>query len=72
MVTVVGVVGAVVGAIMVLMFAFSDAFGLNTSLARWVVLGVLVVAIVWYWIANPIRSPAGSTSAMPSRRFPPE
>lgn len=39
-------IGAVVGGVMVLMFAFSDAFGRNTPMARRVVLGVPVVSIV--------------------------
>ena len=44
MVSILGLVGGILGGAMVLMFAVSSAFGLNTPLAREVVLGVLAVS----------------------------
>jgi amino acid transporter len=72
MVTVVGVIGAVVGAVMVLMFAFSDAFGLNTPLAREVVLGVFLVAVVWYWLAKMYQKSRGIDVSYAFKEIPPE
>jgi amino acid transporter len=72
MVTVVGVIGAIVGAVMVLMFAFSDAFGLNTPLAREVVIGVLVVAIIWYWVAKSYQKSQGIDVSYAFKEIPPE
>jgi len=72
MVTVVGVIGAAVGAIMVLMFAFSDAFGLNTPMARWVVLGVLIVAVLWYWVAKSYQKSRGIDVSYAFKEIPPE
>ncbi len=71
-VTVLGAIGAIVGAVMVAMFMFSDAFGLNTTLAREVVLGVLVVSLVWYFIAKMVQSSRGIDVTYAFKEIPPE
>ncbi|HVM84843.1 MAG TPA: APC family permease [Candidatus Binatia bacterium] len=72
MITVVGLLGAVVGGIMVLMFIFSDKFGLNTDLAHYVVIGVLVVAVVWYFAAKAYQSSRGIDVSFAFKEIPPE
>ena len=72
MVTVVGIVGAVVGGIMVAMFIFYDGLGLNTELAHRVVIGVLVVAVVWYWLAKLIQKSRGIDVTYAFKEIPPE
>ena len=52
LVTIFGLIGAIVGAIMVLMFMFSSALGLTSVLAYQVVFGVLAVSIIWYFLAK--------------------
>ena len=47
MVTVFGLIGALVGGVMVLMFMFYSALGLTSVLAYQVVFGVLAVSIIW-------------------------
>ena len=71
-VTVIGGVGAVVGAIMVLMFIFYDAFGLTSVLARNVVIGVLIVSIVWYWLAKFMQKSRGIDVGFAFKEIPPE
>ena len=71
-VTVIGGVSAVVGAIMVLMFIFYDAFGLTSVLARNVVIGVLIVSIVWYWLAKFMQKSRGIDVGFAFKEIPPE
>ena len=71
-VTVIGGVGAVVGAIMVLMFIFYDAFGLTSALARNVVIGVLIVSIVWYWLVKFMQKSRGIDVGFAFKEIPPE
>ena len=71
-VTVLGTVGAIVGGVMVLMFIFSDAFGLNTPLAREVVLGVLVVSLIWYLLAKMVQKSRGIDVTYAFKEIPPE
>ncbi|MGA8262569.1 MAG: amino acid permease [Arenicellales bacterium] len=72
MVTVVGLIGAVVGGVMVLMFIFYDAFGMTTALAREVVVGVLVVSIIWYILAKMIQKARGIDVSYAFKEIPPE
>ena len=71
-VTVIGGIGAVVGAIMVLMFIFYDAFGLTSDLAREVVIGVLVVSVIWYILAKVIQKSRGIDVGFAFKEIPPE
>jgi APA family basic amino acid/polyamine antiporter len=72
MVTVLGVIGAIVGAVMVLMFIFSSAFGLNSPLAQEVVIGVLVVSLIWYILAKMIQKSRGIDVTYAFKEIPPE
>src|SRR5689334_14295138 len=59
LVTIFGLIGAVVGAVMVLMFMFYSALGLTSILAYQVVFGVLAVSIIWYFLAKMIQRSRG-------------
>jgi amino acid transporter len=71
-VSVLGVVGGVLGGAMVLMFVFSSAFGLNSQLAREVVLGVLAVSILWYIAMKQVQRSRGIDVAFAFKEIPPE
>ncbi len=71
-VTILGLLGGLAGAAMVAMFAFSNAFGLDTPLAREVVLGVLIVAALWYVICKQIQKAHGIDVTYAFREIPPE
>lgn len=71
-VTILGILGGVLGAGMVFMFAFSDAFGLNTPLAREVVIGVLIIAAVWYLVGKQVQKARGIDVTYAFREIPPE
>jgi basic amino acid/polyamine antiporter, APA family len=72
LVVIFGVLGGVLGGAMVLMFAFSSAFGLNTPLAREVVVGVLVVSILWYLGTKMVQRSRGIDVAFAFKEIPPE
>jgi APA family basic amino acid/polyamine antiporter len=72
LVTVLGLIGAIVGGIMVLMFIFYDTYGLTTALARQVVIGVLVVSIAWYLVAKAVQKSRGIDVSYAFKEIPPE
>jgi basic amino acid/polyamine antiporter, APA family len=72
MVTVFGLVGALVGGIMVLMFMFYSALGLTSVLAYQVVFGVLAVSIIWYFLAKMIQRSHGINVDYAFKEIPPE
>jgi basic amino acid/polyamine antiporter, APA family len=72
LVTILGLIGAVVGGAMVLMFIFSSVFGLNSDLAHEVVIGVLVVSIVWYVATWQVQKLRGIDIGYAFKEIPPE
>ncbi len=72
MVTVLGAIGAVVGGGMVLLFILYGGLGLNTDLAREVVGGVLLVSIVWYFLAKMVQKSRGIDVSYAFKEIPPE
>ena len=72
MVTVFGLIGAIVGAVLVLMFMFSSALGLTSLLAYQVVFGVLAVSIVWYFLARMVQRSHGINVDYAFKEIPPE
>ncbi len=71
-VTVLGLIGAIVGGVMVLMFIFKDVYGLNSDLAHEVVIGVLVVSIVWYILTKLVQKSRGIDVSYAFKEIPPE
>jgi APA family basic amino acid/polyamine antiporter len=72
MVTVFGLIGALVGGVMVLMFMFYSALGLTSVLAYQVVFGVLAVSIIWYFLAKMIQRSRGINVDFAFKEIPPE
>jgi len=72
LVTIFGLIGAIVGGVMVLMFMFYSALGLTSVLAYQVVFGVLAVSIVWYFLAKMIQSSRGINVDYAFKEIPPE
>jgi APA family basic amino acid/polyamine antiporter len=72
MVTIFGLIGAIVGGIMVLMFMFSSALGLTSVLAYQVVFGVLAVSIIWYFLARMVQRSHGINVDYAFKEIPPE
>jgi APA family basic amino acid/polyamine antiporter len=71
-VTVLGVIGFVVGGIMVLMFMLYPALGLTSQLAYTVVFGVLIVSGVWYILAKAAQRRRGINVEYAFKEIPPE
>ncbi len=72
MVTIFGLVGALVGGVMVLMFMFYSALGLTSVLAYQVVFGVLAVSIIWYFLAKMLQRSHGINVDFAFKEIPPE
>jgi basic amino acid/polyamine antiporter, APA family len=72
MVTVFGLIGALVGGVMVLMFMFYSALGLTSVLAYQVVFGILAVSIIWYFLAKMIQRSRGINVDYAFKEIPPE
>jgi basic amino acid/polyamine antiporter, APA family len=72
LVTVLGIIGAVVGTVMVLMFMFYGALGLTSALAYEVVFGVLVVSILWYIATKFVQRSRGINVEYAFKEIPPE
>lgn len=71
-VTILGVLGGLLGAGIIAMFVFNSAFGLNTPLARDVVVGVLIVSAVWYVVAKQVQKARGIDVTYAFKEIPPE
>jgi amino acid transporter len=71
-VTILGVIGAIVGGVMVLMFMFYSALGLTSRLAYEVVFGVLAVSIIWYFAEKFLQSSRGINVEFAFKEIPPE
>jgi amino acid transporter len=71
-ITVLGLLGTVLGGGMVLMFAFSSAYGLNTALAREAVLGVLIFSFLLYLVMKFYQKSRGIDVTFAFREIPPE
>jgi basic amino acid/polyamine antiporter, APA family len=72
LVTILGLIGALVGGVMVLMFMFYSALGLTSVLAYQVVFGVLGVSIIWYFVAKMIQRSRGINVDYAFKEIPPE
>jgi APA family basic amino acid/polyamine antiporter len=72
LVTILGVIGFVVGGVMVLMFMFYSALGLTSQLAYEVVFGVLAVSVVWYFLAKMVQRSRGINVEFAFKEIPPE
>ena len=71
-VTIVGIIGFAAGVLFELLFIFNDQLGLTSTLARTVVLVILVVSAVWYVAAKMVRRSGGINVDYAFKEIPPE
>jgi APA family basic amino acid/polyamine antiporter len=72
LVTVLGIVGFILGGVMVLMFMLYPQLGLTSTLAYSVVFLVLVVSAAWYFIAKNTQKSKGINVDYAFKEIPPE
>ena len=72
LVTILGVLGFIMGSIMLVMFMFDARLGLTSPLAYGVVFGVLAVSAVWYFIAKNAQKSKGINVDYAFKEIPPE
>jgi len=72
MVTILGLIGAVVGGVMVLMFMFYSALGLTSVLAYEVVFAILAISVIWYFLAKMVQRSRGINVEYAFKEIPPE
>jgi len=71
-VTILGLIGFVFGAIMVMLFMLYPELGLTSGLAYTVVAGVLIVSAVWYFLAKAAQRRRGINVDYAFKEIPPE
>lgn len=72
LVTILGIVGFILGGVMLLMFMFYSQLGLTSTLAYSVVFGVLVFSGIWYFVAKSSQSSKGINVDYAFKEIPPE
>lgn len=72
LVTILGVIGFVLGGAMVLMFMFYSQLGLTSTLAYVVVFGVLALSAIWYFLAKNAQKARGINVDFAFKEIPPE
>lgn len=72
LVTIVGTLGAVAGAIFLYLFLTNDTLGLTSDLAYKVVAGVLLFSLGWYLVTYFVRRSAGINVNYAFKEIPPE
>ncbi len=72
LVTIVGAVGAVAGALFLYLFLTNDTLGLTSDLAYRVVGGVLIFALGWYLVTYFVRKRSGIDINYAFKEIPPE
>ena len=72
LVTILGIIGFVLGGAMVLMFMFYSQLGLTSTLAYTVVFGVLLVSAIWYFVAKNAQKSKGINVDYAFKEIPPE
>ena len=72
LVTIVGTLGAVAGAIFIFLFLTNETLGLTSDLAYRVVAGVLIFSLGWYLVTYYVRRSAGINVNFAFKEIPPE
>lgn len=72
LVTILGVLGFLLGGVMLVLFMFSPQLGLTSTLAYTVLFGVLAVSAVWYFIAKNTQKSKGINVDYAFKEIPPE
>lgn len=72
LVTILGIVGFLLGSVMLVMFMFDARLGLTSQLAYRIVFGVLLVSAVWYFLAKNAQKSKGINVDYAFKEIPPE
>lgn len=72
LVTVLGVIGSILGGAMLLMFMLYSQLGLTSTLAYSVVFGILAVSAIWYLLVKNARKSTGINVDFAFKEIPPE
>jgi amino acid transporter len=72
LVTILGVLGFLLGSVMLVLFMFSPQLGLTSTLAYTVLFGVLAVSALWYLIAKNMQKSKGINVDYAFKEIPPE
>ena len=72
LVTIVGIIGFLLGGAMILMFMFDARLGLTSTLAYSVVFGILAVSAIWYFVAKSAQKSKGINVDYAFKEIPPE
>ena len=72
LVTIIGIIGFLLGGGMILLFMFDARLGLTSPLAYRVVFGVLAVSAVWYFLAKNAQKSKGINVDFAFKEIPPE
>jgi amino acid transporter len=72
LVTILGVLGFVLGTGMLLMFMFDARLGLTSPLAYRIVVGILAISAVWYFFAKNAQKSKGINVEYAFKEIPPE
>lgn len=72
LVTVLGVIGFILGTVFLLMFMFDSRLGLTSPLAYQIVFGVLAVSAIWYFFAKNAQKSKGINVDYAFKEIPPE
>jgi APA family basic amino acid/polyamine antiporter len=72
LVTILGVLGFIFGAVMLVMFMFDARLGLTSPLAYGIVFGVLAVSWIWYMISKNTQKSKGINVDFAFKEIPPE
>jgi len=71
-VTVLGIIGFILGGVMIILFMLYPQYGLTSTLAYIVVFGVLVFSAVWYFLAKNAQKSRGINVDYAFKEIPPE
>ena len=72
LVTILGIIGFLLGGIMLLMFMFYAQLGLTSTLAYSVVFGILAISAIWYFFAKRAQRSKGINVEYAFKEIPPE
>lgn len=72
LVTILGILGFVLGTGMLLMFMFDARLGLTSPLAYRIVIGILAISAVWYFLAKNAQKSKGINVDYAFKEIPPE
>ncbi len=72
LVTIVGILGVITGGVMVISFLVFPQFGLTGTVPYALVAGIIVISIIWFFVAKSRQQTRGIDIGNAFREIPPE